>query len=122
MYTNRISKYPATLIFAVLLIISLAVAYSMATIGTMVAPIIVLGLIALLTTIFILRDYRTGLYILFIVGVFIFYIDRIADLNFPLGTLYDALVGLIFFALFVNNKQKKDWTLFKNPVTITFVI
>jgi hypothetical protein len=122
MYTNRISKYPATLIFAILLIISLAVAYSMATIGTMVAPIIVLGLIALLTTIFILRDYRTGLYILFIVGVFIFYIDRIADLNFPLGTLYDALVGLIFFALFVNNKQKKDWTLFKNPVTITFVI
>jgi hypothetical protein len=122
MYTNRISRYPASVVFAVLIIVSLAVAYLMATLGTGGAPLILIGLIGVFTMTIILKDYRIGLYLLFLMGIFMFYIDRVVHIQFPVGTVYDALVGLIFLALFVNTKHKKDWTLFKNPVTITFLI
>ena len=122
MYTNRISGYSAILIFAVLLIVSLAVAYLMATLGTGTAPLILMGFVAVFAFTIVVRDYQIGLYMLFLMGVFMFYIDRIVNITFPLGTVYDGLVALIFLALFVNNKNKKDWTLFKNPVTVTFLI
>ena len=46
MYTNRISGYSAILIFAVLIIVSLAVAYLMANLGTGTAPLILMGFVA----------------------------------------------------------------------------
>lgn len=122
MYTDRISKYPAILIFAVLIILSLGVAWSMATLGTGVAPFIALACVSLMVVWIILMDYGIGLYLVFLMGVFMFYVDRILNIQFPTGTIYDALVGLVFVALFLNNKKKKDWTGFQNPITITFVI
>lgn len=122
MYTDRISKYPAILIFVVLILLSLGVAWSMAHLGMAVAPFIVMGCISLMTVVVVLMDFRIGLYLVFLMGMFMFYIDRIVDIKFPLGTIYDALVGLVFVALFVNTKKRKDWTLFQNPVTITFII
>ena len=122
MYTNKISKYPAIFIFAILLILSLAVAYALATVGASIGPIVIVGMIGIFSVAIIIKDYRIGIYLLFAMGVFMFYIDRIANLTFPFGTIYDALVALIFIALFINNKNKQDWTLFKNPVTITFII
>ena len=54
-------------------------------------------------------------------GVFMFYVVRLVDVPFPMGTLYDALIGLVFFSLLVE-KRHHDWSSFKNPVTVMFLI
>lgn len=120
MISNRTIRYPA-MIFAVLVLISLAITYLLVVQGTLVSAMVILATLGIATFAVAVRDYRLGLYIIFILGMFMFYIDRVARLSFPIGTIYDALVGLVFVALFVN-KGKNDWTLFKNPVTITFLI
>lgn len=122
MYTDRVSKYPAILVFAVLIILSLGVAWSMATMGPDIGPLILMGIVAVMTVTAVLMDFRIGLYLVFVMGIFMFYVDRIVDIKFPTGTIYDALVALTFVALFLNNKRRKDWTSFQNPVTITFGI
>jgi len=122
MYTDRISKYPAILIFAVLIILSLGVAWSMATLGMSAAPLILLGIVGILMLVLIIKDYRVGFYLVFLMGIFMFYIDRMLNISFPLGTVYDGLTALVFIALFIDNKRRRDWTLFQNPITITFGI
>jgi putative inorganic carbon (HCO3(-)) transporter len=114
--------YPTIVLITVLLLISLAVAYLLATKGIMVAPIVVIGLLGVFVAGIILYDYRVGFYLLFAFGVFMFYIDRIIASPIPQGVVYDALAALTFIALFVNGKDKRDWTFFKNPITITFAV
>jgi putative inorganic carbon (hco3(-)) transporter len=123
MYSEKIkSLYPTIILFAVLLIVSLGATYLLVNNGIVVAPLIILSLVGAFMAGIILKDYRIGFYCLFAFGVFMFYIDRAITVPVPLGILYDALAGLTFIAVFVNGKDKRDWTLFKNPVTITFFI
>ena len=122
MYTDRINKYPAILVFAILIILSLAVAWSMATLGSDIAPLILLGCISIMVVVAVVMDYTIGFYLVFLMGMFMFYVDRIVTIKFPVGTIYDALVALVFIALFLNNKKRKDWTSFQNPITIAFII
>ena len=121
MITNRTIKFPAVAIFSLLLLISLGVAYLMANQGVVVGLVVLIASLGILLLAAILKDYRIGFYFIFLMGIFMFYLDRIVDLSFPLGTVYDALVGLVFFSLFMD-KRTRDWTLFKNPVTIMFLV
>jgi putative inorganic carbon (hco3(-)) transporter len=121
MITNRTIKFPAVAIFSVLLLISLAVTYLMAQHGIIVGLLAALVSIGVMVVAAVMKDYRIGFYLLFLMGVFMFYIDRMMTIGFPLGTVYDALVGLVFFSLFFDKKQH-DWSLFKNPVTVMFII
>jgi putative inorganic carbon (HCO3(-)) transporter len=118
MYTDRISKYPAILIFAVLILLSLGVAWLMAT-QAAAAPAIVITCIGVMALVAVMMDYRIGFYLVFLMGMFMFYIDRIARISFPMGTVYDGLIGLVFIAMLLSNRRK-DWTSFQNPVTIAF--
>lgn len=122
MYTDRINRYPAVLVFAVLILLSLAVAWSISTLGIEGAPLIVLACVAIMVVAVVLMDYAIGMYLVFLMGVFMFYVDRVINIEFPTGTIYDALVALVFVALFLNNKKARDWTGFQNPITITFVV
>src|SRR5690606_27485344 len=117
MITNRTIRFPAVAVFSLLLLVSLTVTYLMAQHGIFVGLIAAGISIGLLFLVAVVRDYRVGFYAIFLMGIFMFYIDRIVNLSFPVGTVYDALVGLTFFSLFIANKRH-DWTLFKNPVTI----
>ncbi len=121
MINNRTIKFPVIAIFALLLLLSLAVAYLIAYQGIIMGVVVLVASIGFLLIVSILKDYRIGFYLIFFMGVFMFYIDRIAHVSFPMGTVYDALVGLVFFSLFLQNKNH-NWTSFKNPVTIMFVI
>jgi hypothetical protein len=93
----------------------------MATQGLAVGLLVLLGSLGIVLAGLVLKDYRIGFYFIFLMGVFMFYVDRLVSIEFPIGTIYDALVGLVFFALFVDKKQH-DWTHFKNPVTIMFIV
>jgi putative inorganic carbon (hco3(-)) transporter len=121
MITNRTIKSPAIAVFVVLLLVSLAVTYVIANQGVAAGTLILILSIGLVLLIAVIKNYRLGFYFIFLMGIFMFYIDRIVRVDFPLGTIYDALVGLVFFSLFLENKNN-DWSSFKNPVTITFII
>jgi putative inorganic carbon (hco3(-)) transporter len=121
MYLNRISRNPAVILFA-LLLLSLGVTYLLVTKGILVAPIVIILLGSCFLLGFILRDYRVGFYTLLILGTFMFLIDRLFNLPIPLGLVWDGLGALVFVSLFLRNREKLDWTHFKNPITIMFII
>jgi putative inorganic carbon (HCO3(-)) transporter len=122
MYLNRTGRYSAIAVFILLLLVSIAITYAMVTKGIVVGPLAIIGVGGVFLLGAIIKDYRVGFYVLFAMGMFMFYIDRIINLPVPMGVIYDALAGFIFIALFVHNKDKRDWTLFKNPVSIAFFI
>lgn len=121
MITNRTIKFPTVAIFALLSLLSLAVAYLIAYRGIAIGVLLVLIVMGVFLVAMIIKDYRIGFYFVFLMGVFMFYIDRLGNITFPMGTIYDGLVGLAFLALFLQ-KKNHDWSHFKNPVTIMFVI
>lgn len=121
MISNKTIKLPAAATFFLLLLISVAVTYLIATQGLITGVTVLLVSIGVVLLAAILKDYRIGFYFIFLMGVFMFYIDRMVNVPFPMGTLYDALIGLVFFSLLLEGKSH-NWTGFKNPVTIMFVI
>jgi putative inorganic carbon (hco3(-)) transporter len=63
-----------------------------------------------------------GFYSLFLMGVLMYYVDRMFGITFPIGTVYDFLAIFTFGCVFVNSRHQNDWTNFKNPITITYAI
>lgn len=122
MYLNREGKIQSVIVVVFLLLASVGVTWLIANKGILAGPITIVALAGIFLVGAILVNYRVGFYFLFGMGMFMFYLDRIYHVPIPLGVVYDALAAFVFIVLFINNKDKKDWTLFKNPVTIAFVI
>lgn len=123
MYLDKVkSWYPTALLVVVLLCVSLGITYMLTRAGTMVASMVLIILIGIAAVAAVIRDFRVGFYLLFLMGVFMFYVDRLLQTGFPLGTVYDGLAGLTFIAVFINGYGNRDWTHFRNPITIAFFI
>lgn len=121
MITDRTLKFPAVAVFAVLLLISLAVTYFIVQHGLFAGLMVLLSAVAMILVVMVIGNYRVGFYLVFLMGDFMFYVDRLAKIDFPTGTIYDGLIGLAFISLFIGNHHN-DWRSFKNPVTIAFFI
>ncbi|HYC84995.1 MAG TPA: O-antigen ligase family protein [Chryseosolibacter sp.] len=123
MYLGKIkSWYPTVGLFVVLLAVSLGVTYVMSHSGAIIGPVILMIIFGTAVVGVVVRDFRMGFYLLLLMGVFMFYVERLFRTGFPYGTVYDALAGLTFLAVFINGYHKRDWTGFKHPITIAFVI
>jgi putative inorganic carbon (hco3(-)) transporter len=123
MYLDKIkSWYPTAVLVAVLLCASLAITYTLATAGTFLAPVVFVVILGITVVTAVVRDFRIGYYLLLLLGVFMFYFERLLQTGFPLGTVYDALAGLTFLAVFINGYYKRDWTGFRSPVSIAFLV
>lgn len=122
MYLNKTRRLPLVIVFLLLLLLCLGVTYLIVSKGILAGPLTLVAAGGIFLIGSILKDYRVGFYFLFGFGMYMSYLDRLLHIPFPLGIVYDALAALIFIALFIHNKDKRDWTLFKNPVTICFVI
>lgn len=121
MIANRTIRFPAVAIFSILLLVCLAVTYFMVQYGILVGLVAAGIAVAVLFLAAAINDYRVAFYAFFLMGIFMFYVDRVIDVSFPMGTVYDALVGLAFFTMFLN-KRERDWSQFRNPVTVMFLI
>jgi putative inorganic carbon (HCO3(-)) transporter len=122
MYLNRTGRVQTIGVFILLLLLSVAITYLIVTKGIVAGPLAIVAVGGTFLIGAILKDYRIGFYTLFGLGMFLFYVDRIIHIPIPMGVVYDALAALVFIALFINNRDQRDWTLFKNPVTIMFII
>ncbi len=121
MITNRTLKFPAAVVFAGLLLVCLAVTYFIVQQGLAAGMMVLLLSVAIILLAAVIRSYRLGFYLVFLMGAFMFYVDRLVAIDFPTGTIYDALIGLTFLSLFIG-KHQNDWRSFRNPVTIAFFI
>ncbi|HEX3024842.1 MAG TPA: O-antigen ligase family protein [Chitinophagaceae bacterium] len=45
-----------------------------------------------------------------------------AGVNFPLGTLMDAMLVLLILGVFIQQKKKNDWGIFNNPISWFIII
>jgi len=123
MYLDKIKTwYPTVALFTVLLCVSLAITYMMANTGAIIAPLIFLIIIGISVVGAVVRDFRLGYYLLLLMGIFMFYVERLFKTGFPFGTVYDGLAALTFLAVFINGYYKRDWTNFRNPITIAFIV
>jgi putative inorganic carbon (HCO3(-)) transporter len=121
MITSRTLRFPAAAVFAILLLISLTVTYFIVQHGLSAGIMVLLFSVAVILVAVVIRNYRVGFYLVFLMGSFMFIVDRLAHIDFPTGTIYDGLIGLVFLSLFTGN-HRNDWRSFKNPVTITFFV
>jgi putative inorganic carbon (hco3(-)) transporter len=85
------------------------------------------GLVALVAMVAIPATYalvvypRIGITLYILLAWFLLYIMKIG-VDFPMGTVMDALEVLFFLGLFIQQRQKKDWSMFKGPVTNMILI
>lgn len=110
------------LLVLVVVLASITASYFIATANILVGGLIILGVIGFFIVSAIVFDYRIGVYILFLMGSFMFYVSRLISSQIPFGVFYDALVLITFAAIFLNVRKPKDWTGFNNIFTFFFVI
>jgi putative inorganic carbon (hco3(-)) transporter len=114
--------YKNILVIALGLLLSLASSLLVVNSSGILGIIIIIAVGALFLAGFVIYDFTIGVYFLFILGTFMFYLDRIVTVPIPLGIVYDALVVLTFIAIFLNTKKNKEWNGFSNSLTIIFIV
>ena len=64
---------------------------------------------------------RFGIVVFLVLGYFIMWFLRIG-VNFPLGTLMDGMEALFILSIFINQRKKKDWSMFKGPIRVMILV
>lgn len=64
---------------------------------------------------------KFGITVLLIAAYLIMWVIRFG-VNFPLGTLMDALQAMLLIGFFIKQKTKPDWKIFRNPVSLLIVL
>ncbi len=84
--------------------------------------VVIASIMGLFVGLMVSVKYQWGLYILFLMGIFMFYIQRLIQVSFPFGIFFDLLIAVAFLSMVLNNNHKKDWSVFMNWVTYAYLI
>jgi putative inorganic carbon (HCO3(-)) transporter len=116
-----IDKLSSPLGYALLFLITVFIAFGIAKFGVKFGLIVLVGVIAIPTVYGIVANPRFGIIIFLTMAYLIMWFLRMG-VDFPLGTLMDGMEGLFILSLFINQKKKKDWSIFKGPVTTMILV
>ncbi|MDF3077650.1 MAG: teichuronic acid biosynthesis protein TuaE, putative secreted polysaccharide polymerase [Sphingobacteriaceae bacterium] len=112
----------AAVVFVGLLIVSVLSALAVKTLGTTIG-ILILGLTVGLPVAFGVVVYpRFGIIVLLISAYLIMWFYNMITIDFPLGTLMDAMEAILIIGFFLQQRTKPNWAIFKNPVTVLILI
>ncbi len=117
-YFNRLSK---PVVVGLLVLFSIFFGYLAIKGGMAVGLLLIVVMIAIPTLYAIIVYPIFGILVLLTMGFFLFFILRFG-VDFPLGTLMDALQLLLIIGFFIKQKQNPDWKIFKNPVAFWILI
>jgi putative inorganic carbon (hco3(-)) transporter len=115
------SVYPSIVLVILLIAGSLFTSHLIATQNYLIGPIVVATLAGILILGWMVRDYKMGIYFMFILSVFMSYANRMLGLQFQFGVVLDAIAGLTFFIMLFTKQHKTDWSYLKNPITYFYV-
>ncbi len=84
--------------------------------------LLLMAVLVALPTVFAIVAYpKFGIVILVIVAYFLFFFLRLG-VNFPIGTLMDAMEWLLILGLILTYRNAADKTLFRNPVALLIMV
>jgi putative inorganic carbon (HCO3(-)) transporter len=122
MYLERIkTRYPSALLATALLVVALLVPYLMVHVGIIIGPLIAGTIFVLGFFVLMLKDYKLSVYACFFISVFMSYFDRAFDIPIPMGVVLDVIAALSFFSIFLNPKDRPDWTDLRHPITYFYI-
>ena len=104
-----------------LAILALGVALLVGFYGLLPGLLLIATLVALPTVYAVVAYPRFGIVVLLIAAYFLFFFLRLG-LNFPIGTLMDAMEWLLILGLILTYRNAVDRTIFKNPVANLILI
>jgi putative inorganic carbon (hco3(-)) transporter len=113
--------YPSVLLILLLICGSLVTTHLIATQDYMIGPIVIGTLAGILGLGWMVRDYKMGIYFMFILSVFMSYVNRMIGSQFQFGVVLDAIAGLTFVMMLIANREKTDWSYLRNPITYFYV-
>lgn len=92
-----------------------------------IGVIVLLGIVALFAVFFILHSYHNGFLLLVVFAFFMFQVYRLFPdaPYFPLGTLIEGFLALLFLSIMlhsVKGNDELDKSVLHNPITIALVI
>lgn len=112
-----IDKLSGAIGFVLLLLVMAAIGMGIALYGLKFGIIILIAFVAMPAVYTIVAYPRIGIFVYLTLAYLIMWFLRLGA-NFPLGTVMDGLNGLFILSIFINQKKKKDWSMFKGPVTV----
>ena len=122
MYLEKIkSMYPTVLLVIFLIAGSLYTSHLIATQNYMIGPLVVGVLAGVLILGWMIRDYKMGIYFMFILSVFMSFANRMMGSQIQFGVVLDAIAGLTFLIMLFTDQHKKDWSHLKNPITYFYI-
>jgi putative inorganic carbon (hco3(-)) transporter len=115
------SVYPSVLLILLLISGSLYTAHLIATQNYLIGPIVVATLGGILILGWMVRDYKMGIYFMFILSVFMSFANRMMGAQFQFGVVLDAIAALTFMIMLFSNRHQTDWSNLKHPITYFYV-
>ena len=116
-----VDKLNSPLGYMMLFTVTALIGAGIAKFGVIFGLLVLIGSIAIPLIYGLVAYPRFGIIVFLVMAYLIMWFLRIG-VPFPLGTLMDGMEGLFILSLFINQKKKKDWSLFKGPVTIMILV
>lgn len=113
--------YPSLLLFFVLTTLSVGTAHLIVTHGVLIGPVVIIGLLGILLLGWMMKDYKLGIYYMFLLSVFMSFINRmIGTAVVPFGVVLDAIAALTFLIMLFTDRGKKNWSAISAPITYAY--
>jgi putative inorganic carbon (hco3(-)) transporter len=89
--------------------------------GSSIGLLLIAVMIAIPTVLAVIAIPEFGIIVLLIMAYFIMFLLRLIK-GYPLGTIMDGLVYLLFAGFFLKQKYEKNWKIFKGPISAIILI
>ncbi len=123
----RVGSLKHFFVYALLLFISLSIAYTTGAYGIKVGGGIVALIASLFVVVFIFYRYTFGFYVLLVYAHFMFFLSSYLSELIPVGAIIDAILFLILFTILIHKKFQTTGSIvkeypFKNAIGIMIII
>ncbi|WP_407430982.1 O-antigen ligase family protein [Arcticibacter sp.] len=115
---EKLRNTEGLILLSLFALLSSLVIYSQGLTGGILMLVVMMGLPAVFA---IVRFPKFGILITLISAYLLMWIYGMVA-SFPLGTVMDGIQALLILGFFISQKQKPDWSLFKQPVGIIILI
>jgi len=107
--------------FIFLLAVSIVFSFIIAQYGFVPGVLILLTLVGLPIIYGLVVYPKFGVLLYLFLAYIIMYVGKFG-IDFPLGTLMDGMILFFILGLFIQKKKKKEWEIFKGPISIVVLV
>lgn len=115
-------KKSGWIVFCFFAIISAILSYGATKYGAIFSYMAILCLIGPLMVFFVVAKPEFGILVYVTLAFTLHLIGRYFIVSFPLGTLMDGMLVLFVLGVFIQMKQKKEWQIFNNNISILILV